>query len=350
MTEGKRPWILIPAYQPDERLVDAVHALRQMGYDVIVVDDGSDARCAFLFDEVAATGAAVVTHDRNRGKGAALKTGLRWAIERDPSRGVVTADADGQHLPADIDAVARQLDTCPSTLVIGGRHLGADAPLRSRVGNALSRWAFRGMTGMKVHDTQSGLRGLPASRLPELAALAGERYDYEMNVLLVCARGKLDVCEIPIETVYLDGNRGSHFRGLTDAAWVFARLLRFVASSAMAFGIDMGLYYLLLALGWRVASAYAGARVVSACANFAMNKAVVFSHAGNWLKTALQYAALALCILIAGSYACTWLVRWGWHPVMAKVVVDVSLFAASFAVQHAWIFRLSDEAGRDRLS
>jgi glycosyltransferase involved in cell wall biosynthesis len=225
--------VLVPAWQPEERFPALVASLVEQGFGaVLVVDDGSDARCSFLFEEVALLPrVSVLRHAVNLGKGRALKTGIQFFLtELREMEGLVTADADGQHRPEDVARVGRALLKdleAGGRLVLGARSGAATMPWRSRFGNGLTRHIFRVVTGVRLADTQTGLRGFPRALLPELLALEGERYEYEMTVLAhVCRLGNVPL-EVPIETVYLEGNRSSHFDPILDSFRVYRVLLRF---------------------------------------------------------------------------------------------------------------------------
>ena len=175
-------WILIPAYKPDEKLTRLVEKLLA-DFPVVVVDDGGGEAYASLFDRVRALGAAVLTHEVNRGKGAALKTGIAHLLQVQDCLGAVTADADGQHTPEDIARVAEAMLAEPQTMVIGGRDF-SQMPPRSKGGNTITRFFFRLCTGLTISDTQTGLRGLPRCLFERLLQVSGDRYEYEMNMLL----------------------------------------------------------------------------------------------------------------------------------------------------------------------
>jgi len=216
--------VLVPAYQPDVHLERLVAALRTSFARIVVVDDGS-TRGAEAFEAVARAGATVLHHPANRGKGAALKTGFGYILKSFPDlAGVVTADADGQHLPEDIARVAERLLDGRAGLVLGVRTLPASAPFRSLWGNWWTRQVFRLATGLAVSDTQTGLRGIPATLLARVAALPGDRYEYEMRMLADAARHPAPPVEVSIRTVYLDGNAASHFQPLRDTLRIFHAL------------------------------------------------------------------------------------------------------------------------------
>ena len=225
--------ILIPAWQPDTTLVALLGRLLRSGFGlVVVVDDGSRPECQAIFSEIAVLPRVeVLRHAGNLGKGRALKTGFRHLLELHPEHtGVVTADADGQHTPEDIERVARTLLDSGGRVVLGSRRFQQDVPWRSRIGNTLTRRMFGLLTGSRLADTQTGLRGLPAVMLPELLLLEGERYEYEMAVLThLCGSGKVPI-EVPIATVYLEHNQGSHFNPVWDSMRILSVLLRFYVS------------------------------------------------------------------------------------------------------------------------
>ena len=208
--------VLIPAYQPGQHLVDLVGNLGTR--QIVVVDDGSGPKYAAVFDKARGLGAAVVTHDRNRGKGYALRTGFAYVRDRYPDQPVVCADSDGQHRAEDIDAVADLVTTSGAAMVLGIRRFTSEVPARSRFGNALNRNAFRLMTGLSLRDTQTGLRGYPALMLPWLCEIRGDRYEYEMNALLAAVRAGLPLAEVEIATIYLNSNAATHFRSVRDTA------------------------------------------------------------------------------------------------------------------------------------
>jgi glycosyltransferase involved in cell wall biosynthesis len=227
--------LIIPALDPSGVLVDLAARLKAIGFHhIVVIDDGSAPDCAAPFEAVAALGAHLIVHARNLGKGCALKSGFRYCLEK-KFRVAVTVDADGQHLPEDVLAVAHAaLSSALSSAtpqaqpaaVLGTRRFAGDMPLRSRVGNGLTQWLFRKLSGVRVADTQTGLRAFPAALLPRLLQLQGDRYEYEMSVLIDLAASRYPIVTVPIASVYLDGNSSSHFRPLRDSIRVYSVLLR----------------------------------------------------------------------------------------------------------------------------
>lgn len=202
---------LIPAYKPSAFLSELLKELQSYGFENVLVDDGSGMEYEHIFFESSRYG-EVLYHVQNAGKGAALKTGLAYIATHFPKDAVVvTVDADGQHKPNDALAICKLAETHPRTLVLGSRKLNADVLLRSKMGNTITRFVYRVPTGLKVYDTQTGLRAFRADMIPELLAIPGSRYEYEMNALLQFAEKRIPIVEHEIETVYFTSS-ANHYR------------------------------------------------------------------------------------------------------------------------------------------
>ena len=345
MTETKytRAVVLIPAYKPDERLIDLTRELIDNRLDVLLVDDGGQETFRPIFEACRELGAEVAVHAVNMGKGRALKTGINAALLKWPDMaGIVTADADGQHTPKDILRLIDALHAHPDKLVLGSRAFTGNVPKKSLWGNKITRTVYALVSGVKVGDTQTGLRALPRCALEAMARIDGERYEYEMNVLLKLRDMNLGVFEVPIETIYINDNAGSHFNPVRDAikiyAVIFKHMLSYIFSSGLSCVIDVSLYWLFLALGMHRAASNVIARVISSQVNYRMNKNIVFSKNGGKYSMVKYYV---LCV-IQGAIS-TGLVWWlpTVLPVSAgfiKIPVDVLLFVLSYMIQRDYVF------------
>ena len=348
LTEIQRT-ALIPAYEPDDRLVNLVVQLSDAHFRVILVDDGSGEQYRRIFS-AARRFAIVLTHEENRGKGCALRTGLSYIARHCPSSSiVVTLDADGQHSVADAIRAADEAAANPGALVLGCRRFdGKDVPRRSRFGNRLTCLVYRLATGVKVSDTQTGLRAFGMGLVPFLLGIDGDRYEYEMNVLLACPRRKIPMREIEIETIYENGNACSHFNALRDSLRIYGDIFKFAASSFTGFVVDYGLYTLLTAVlgglgAVAIPLANVLARIVSAWVNFSINRKYVFKSQEKVVKTAAQYFALAAVILAGNTVLLSSLVGAGMNKYVAKVLTEIMFFTLSWAAQKFIIFRKKDD-------
>lgn len=335
--------IVVPAYEPAERLVEMVARLHDAGHPVLVVDDGSGAAYAALFDRAARAGAEVITHESNRGKGAAVKTALAHLTQVRPKTDVVTADADGQHTVADIRRVALALvedrAANETNLVLGCREFGRGIPLRSRFGNAVASAVFRVASGWRLRDTQTGLRGIPAAMIGWAARVEGTRFEYEQLMLLTVRRDGWSTRQVPIETVYLDDNASSHFRPVIDSVRVMLPVLMYTAASFASFLVDtVALLVLNFATGLLVPSVVA-ARVISAVVNFLLNRRFVFGRQSTSLvREGARYALLATAVLASNIVWMTVLTDAGVPVLAAKIATESALFALGYRAQRTHVF------------
>ena len=337
---------LIPTFRPDGTLFNILAELRRRGIDRVVVDDGSGMEYRSLFRR-ATRDAIVLSYGVNHGKGHALKLGLCYIQEHYPTDTVVvTVDADGQHEAVDTVRCAREASRNPHTMVLGCRSFDdANVPLRSRLGNKITRLVYGFTSGTWVSDTQTGLRAFTVDLISLLADVSGERYEYEMNVLLACPEHEVDIREVEIHTVYEAGNPTSHFRPVRDSLRIYAGILKFAASSFASFVFDFLLFGMLTALlsGHGVVGVLMSnvlARCASATFNFALNSKMVFRSEESITKTAPRYAALALCLLAANTLGLAALTGiFGVPALMGKLLVEVTSFAVSWLLQNRLVFR-----------
>ena len=339
-------YVLIPAYQPDARLPRLILELHRAdpSSKIVVVDDGSGQKFSDIFESSATAGAHVISYEHNRGKGYALREGFTWIrdVAGDSRECVVTADADGQHTLNDIFRVGR---TCTDTgkSVLGVREFVGHVPARSRIGNTATSALFWLATGWKLKDTQTGLRAFPVALLPALLEVQGDRYEYELRVLLHLAKFRHPVSQIPIETIYEAGNPTSHFRPLQDSARIWAPLLKFAASSGVATVIDYVLVLVLNALTGALFFPVIAARLVSASVNFAMNRRVFEATGVPLRRSALRYAALAVAV-VAGSYTMLAVLTGIGIPLwITKIIADTTMYLVSYSAQSRYVFAPAQE-------
>ncbi|MBO6158845.1 MAG: bifunctional glycosyltransferase family 2/GtrA family protein [Firmicutes bacterium] len=332
---------LVPAYEPEQLLVRVVNELTQKGFEVIVVDDGSSEDKKQIFEEVIrqCPDTILLAHPLNRGKGAALKTGLAYIRRRYAAPyTVITVDADGQHQTDDALRVALLSEKEPQALVLGSRRFTGKVPLKSRLGGMITRLVYRLSSGVRVYDTQTGLRGFSSELIGTLLDIPGDRYEYEMNMLMQFAKEKGPIREVWIETIYLNDNASSHFNPWKDSIRIYKEILKFSASSLISFGLDYLLFCLLLPLTGSAVFANIDARIISAAANYTLNRRMVFNSRAPIGKSALQYALLAGFVLVLNTLMLKVLVSAGISSYLAKILTEIFMWVVSFQVQHKLIF------------
>ena len=227
--------VVIPAYRPGLELVKIVHSLLESPIrSIIVIDDGSEPQYQTLFEQIRSLpGVVLVRHAFNLGKGAALKSGISYVLCHFPNPlGIVTADADGQHHPKDILAVAQHFIGAPHCLVLGSRSFEGHVPWRNKVGNRITRRIVRWIVGLALVDTQTGLRAIPRRLLPKLQRLPSSSYDFELDMLIAAKHDRTEIVEHSIETLYKQGNP-SHFNPVVDSLKIYYVLLRFITTSLL---------------------------------------------------------------------------------------------------------------------
>jgi putative flippase GtrA len=357
--------VLIPSLHPDRKLGDYVNDLIEHGFSrIVIVDDGSGPAYQHYFKALAAIPeCTVLGYTDNRGKGSALKHGMQYVLTAFPDApGVVTADSDGQHNAQDCLKVARAMLEKPGRLVLGTRDFSQhDVPGKSRAGNRLTSFFFVALYGRWLPDTQTGLRGISRQLLPQAVGIPGERFEYEMNMLIHCAGWHIDFEFVPIRTIYLENNASSHFRAFRDSARIykllFRNFFRFASSSALAALLDIGLFTVLDK--WLIPAAFpafassrdyalvlaatAIARISSALFNYKVNRQFVFQIERR--KGALgRYALLVAFVMVLSAVMVAAMNSWlGIDKTLVKIVVDTMLFFINYRIQKNWVFSSSKE-------
>lgn len=342
--------VIIPALNPDDNLEKLAEKNIALGQEVIVVNDGSLSRYNAVFERLKDK-CTVLEHAMNLGKGEAIKTALRYIKDENQRCDYIgIMDADGQHLPEDMAALLKAAARYGSSLILGSRTINNDVPWKSRMGNIITRKMFHMVSGQFISDTQTGLRAFPAGMLELMSEVKGSRYEYEMNVLIICAQRGISMKEVPIKTIYHDReNSCSHFHKIKDSFRIYRDLFKFSASSFSSFILDYGLFVvfsvILPSSSWGVMTANIAARVISAGYNYSMNCRFVF-YEKKTLKTALDYLALAAFILVMNSLALEAFTAGLGIPVYtAKIMTECVLFITSWIVQKYMIFRKAGQKG-----
>ena len=359
--------VVIPSYNPDEKLMTVINGLEALGVDdIIVVNDGSAAGCSAYFEEAAShDSVTLLTHEVNRGKGAALKTAFRYIFEnRKDVLGCVTADGDAQHLPKDIIGCGELLSDKACGIVLGVRDFSLPhVPKRSKRGNRITSAVFRIFVGMKLSDTQTGLRAIPFDLLPKMCEISGERYEYETNMLLEMKSSHIPYSEKVIETVYIEENKTSHFNPIRDS-WriyklILAHFARYTLSSLLCLVIEQIIQSTLYAFSSGLLASvltelvsFLPARVISSVVNYILNKKFVFSSDSDNKRSLVRYYILWFCqaavtmlldwlvaVAIPGTESCV-------LYTVITLIIKTAIAIVSFRIQKDWVFDVTQKQSK----
>lgn len=344
-----RTVVLIPSYEPTSQFVQIIQELTQSFEHIVVVDDGSGIAFRSIFDQIEQLGVPVLRHTVNQGKGRALKTGFNYIVDKfGVDCGIVTADSDGQHTADDIRKVSEKLKNFPDDLVLGTRDFDKDnVPFKSKFGNKMTRVVLSFFCGVKVSDTQTGLRGLSGTNACKMIAVNGERFDYETNMLIETKKMQIHIQEQMIETIYLEENKGTHFNPIKDSLQIYKMFAKYMIISLSSFVVDIVLFSMFLS----VVSAHMPvnsiliatilARIISSLYNYFMNCKTVF-NGKNSLHTMFKYYILVVLQMFVSGFSvqtlnaiCPPFI----NVVILKLIVDTILFALNFYIQREWIFK-----------
>ena len=350
--------IVIPSYEPDERLIMLLNDLNAASLGpVIIVNDGSGTEYDEIFSRaeklIGVNGGKLISYRPNRGKGRALKTAFEYISKNIPDAlGCVTADSDGQHTPGCIASIIKALRENPNSLVLGVRQFdGENVPWKSRMGNTITIKVFSYVSGVRVSDTQTGLRGIPFEFMKDLIDCKGERFEYETQMLLECA-GRLKIHEVPIKTVYdSKENHQTHFDPWKDSVRIYKilgkKFIKYIFASLSSFVVDIILFTIFCKLlagavpeGYLVQVATVCARVISATYNYLVNYFLVFKSRAGKATSLVKYAALAFVQMQASAWSvagiCFLLPMVS--KTLIKCIVDTFLFLLSYSIQQRFVF------------
>ncbi len=353
--------VVIPTLEPSGQLIDYVdRLLTQSRAEVLVVNDGSAVEYQDIFDEIAdKSGCSVLHHEENFGKGVAIKNAVKYLSQHRPDiDAVITADSDGQHSVKDVVRLAERLREKPNDLVLGVREFGEETPKRSLMGNAFSSKALGLLYGIKLGDTQTGLRAISKKYFDWLVALPGERYEYELNMLIYSKNIGLEIDTVTIETIYFDNNSASHFHTVRDGSRVFFHMLkglfRYIGNSLISAMVDISFFTLLFYLTDSFLTATIAttlsaftARVISSVVDFKLNRKTFASKDTTTRKAYFKYYALWTAQLALSTTLVNVMnIYFGALQPIMKPIVDLILAVLSYKVQLHWVFK-AEKSGED---
>lgn len=340
--------IVIPSLNPTYHLLELLRAVRTEVPEagIIIVNDGSTPSCDEIFHQAESNyNSQILIHEKNKGKGAALKTAFEYIVKSMPeTEYIVTIDSDGQHQCADMIKCIEASRQHSDTLILGARHFDENVPKRSQFGNVLTRNIFRLTTGEKLSDTQTGLRAMPRSFLEPFLQVDGNRFDYEMNMLMETKNRRWNIHSVPIQTVYIEDNASSNFRVIRDSITIYWVFVKYVLSSVSSFLLDVTAYavFIRLLANTSLSSIMVSsvlARVISSLFNYFVNRELVFK--GRSKHSFFKYFGLVIAqITASGTLVYLFhLVLPFISTVIIKICVDGILFLVSYFIQKNFIFK-----------
>lgn len=345
--------IVIPSLEPDEGLISLVQACMELEMkQIVIIDDGSKQSDQWIYEQVEQLGAKVIHHEKNLGKGCALKTAFQALVNQvAQDHIIVTADSDGQHLPQDIKHIATIAYHHPEALILGSREFHHEhVPFRSRIGNLVTAFLMKFLCGFSIQDTQTGLRAFTLANAKKFLCMEGSRFEYEFHMLFYCKEHHIPMIEEPITTVYLKENESSHFQPLKDSYLIYRVFLRFLISSFASSILDLLIFSFMILLIKEQSISYIWwatiiARIVSSIFNFTVNKKSVFHNEQSSIIIPMKYFSLCIVQMCASAWLVSLLFT-ATHMVesLCKIMVDVILFLISFVIQREWIFTNQKES------
>ncbi len=341
---------VIPTLNPNENILKVVSELKEADFGkIIVVNDGSNSDCNYIFQKLESEyGCVVLTHQKNFGKGKGIKTAMAYFLENPCENvGIITLDDDGQHTIKDVVNCANALINNTDKLILGTRNFNSpNVPFKSKCGNKITSKIFQFVYGLKISDTQTGLRAMSKDLIKIFISTVGDRFEYETNMLIDCKENNIKIKEVQIDTVYIEGNKGTHFRPLHDSYMIYKRLLKFIFSSGISFLIDILLFTLLMyflpisSMATKIFASTVIARISSSLFNFFANKNLVFNNNNNLPKTIVKYYTLCIVQMLASSLLVSGIsfLFTSSLATLWKIIVDIFLFFCSYKIQDKWVF------------
>ena len=335
--------LLIPAYNPEEKIIEVIKGLPKGIFDqVLIINDGSNPKYLEIFNQLSMIkNVNILEHETNQGKGAALKTGFSYILKNVKNcLGVVTADADGQHLKKDILTIADCLKPEQRELTIGSRTFDSDVPLRSHFGNKLTRIVMRFVFKISLKDTQSGLRAIPYSLLPQLLTISFNRYEFEIEMLLAAKKNGYGFKEIEIDTIYENNNIASSFNPVIDSARIYFVLFRYILASLITAAVDYIVFFVSYAFFPKIFFCTYAARLVALFVNFFILKKYVFHSKEKIAIIGMKYL---LIVGISGFISSVTIEYFhnvlNLNIVISKVSAELLFYVGIFIAQKEFVFK-----------
>ena len=336
-------FIIIPTLNPNIDILDSfLETLQKEFKNILVYDDGCRDEYKDYFKKIEKKGIIVLHHYVNLGKGRAMKDAFNYLLNNYPNlKGVVTADSDGQHSIKDIKTCAEEVLKNQDSLILGCRDFNAkNVPARNRFGNKTTRGVLKVFVGISVSDTQTGLRGLSKEVMMKFMTTPGDRFEYETNQLIDTISKSIPIKEVPIETIYVNGNTESHFNPIKDSIAIYKLFIKYIFASISSFLVDICLFALfnkLFNVTYTIFLATILARIISSTYNYLINANMVFKNKNK--SSFIKYVILCIIQMLVSGAGVTYLAKISKiNTIVLKLIVDIIIFIVNFVVQREFIF------------
>lgn len=339
--------VVIPTLNPNEEIMNEfIIKLKKMFTNILIVDDGCREKSRKYLKSLEDGKIKVITHYKNYGKGRALKFALNHVLNEYPGvKAIVTADCDGQHSPEDILRVAKKTMANPNAYVLGCRDFKkSNVPFKSRYGNIITRNIFKIFIGIKITDTQTGLRGMSPAVAEKFLDTPGERFEYETNTLIECKEKDIPIVEETIETIYINDNSESHFNPVKDSIRIYKLFIKYIFSAVSSFVLDIVLFAIFMKvlssnITNKIIISTILARIISSLYNYMVNSKLVFKKSKR--SSIIKYFILVIIQMFASGFIVDALSKnvFSFNPTLIKIIVDSVIFVVNFFIQREWVFK-----------
>ena len=342
--------ILIPAYNPSTKLIDLINDLNIYDTKILIINDGSNKNSDKIFNEIKNNNNCIVLeYSRNSGKGYAMKYGIEYYLNclKDDYKGIITVDADYQHVPKDIEKIANSMKE--DTIILGSRDFyKKNVPFLNRMGNRITSFLFHILYGYKIFDTQTGLRGIPNKYLPICLEIEGNRFEYEMEQLIYLVNNNINIEEIDIKTIYYTKSE-SKFKKINDSIKIYKVMLkesfRFLITSLLSSFVDIILFTIFLSLlsslgDISIILATILARILADFINLNLTKYFVFDSNDEFKKIVVKYYLLSFSkMLLSATFVLLFSKLISINKTIIKILVDTLIYFLSYRIQKKYIFQ-----------
>ena len=346
--------VIIPVFNPSNKLLELVKDLKKENIDILIINDGSCENIDIFKKIKKEYNIKILEYEENKGKGHALKYGMQYYINNYKDyKGIVTVDADYQHLPKDVLKIMNEMDNNPDTIILGCRDFNSkNVPFTNRIGNKITSYVFKILYGKYISDTQTGLRGIPNSLIETCLYIHGSRFEYEIAQLINIVNKDIKMKEVSIETVYYE-SRDSKFHKIHDSIKIYKIILkesfRFMIASFLSSIVDIILFTIILELLSKygdisILLATFGARIIAILLNFYLAKNFVFYSVKETKKIISLYYLLGLTKMIISALLVLFISKYiNISKPLIKILVDGIIYLSSYNIQKKYIFQTKEK-------